>query len=67
MSVFDLPRIPEAEVMDDSQEVDAYSSAAAQSFLDKIDDTLVEHALRLLKEKSAGAPSTSARDPARSC
>ena len=54
MSVFDLPRIPEAEVMDDSQEVEAYSSAAAQSFLDKIDDTLVEHALRLLKGRERG-------------
>jgi SAM-dependent methyltransferase len=45
---FDLPRIPEPEVMDDSNEVQAYSSAAADAYLSNIDDTLVEHALRLI-------------------
>jgi ubiquinone/menaquinone biosynthesis C-methylase UbiE len=54
MSIFDLPRVPEAEVMDDSCEVEAYSSAAAQSFLDTIDDTFVEHALRLVTGKERG-------------
>jgi len=54
MSLFDLPRIPEPEVMDDSSEVEAYSSAAAQSHLDKIDTTFVEHALRLIKGKERG-------------
>jgi ubiquinone/menaquinone biosynthesis C-methylase UbiE len=48
MSFFDLPRIPEPEVMDDAGEVEAYSSAAAQAYLDRIDDTFVEHAVRLL-------------------
>src|ERR1700730_7657650 len=44
----DLPRIPEPEVMDDSSEVQAYSSAAADAYLSNIDDTFVEHALRLI-------------------
>jgi ubiquinone/menaquinone biosynthesis C-methylase UbiE len=44
----DLPRIPEPEVMDDSNEVQAYSSAAADAYLSNIDDTFVEHALRLI-------------------
>lgn len=47
MSWFDLPRVPEPEVMDDSSEVQAYSSAAAEAYLGKIDDSFVEHALRL--------------------
>ena len=49
MAFFDMPRVPEPEVMDDSAEVEAYSSAAAQAYLNTIDDTLVEHALRLIK------------------
>lgn len=48
MKLFDLPRVPEPEVMDDSSEVQAYSSAAAEAYLSKIDDTFVEHALRLV-------------------
>src|SRR4029077_646330 len=44
----DLPRIPEPEVMDDSNEVQAYSSAAADAYLSAIDDSFVEHALRLI-------------------
>jgi len=54
MSWFDLPRVPEPEVMDDSDEVEAYSSAAAQAYLDKIDDTFVEHAVRLVAGRSRG-------------
>ena len=54
MALLDLPRVPEPEVMDDSGEVDAYSSAAAQAHLDAIDDTFVEHALRLLKGSERG-------------
>lgn len=54
MSVFDLPRIPESEVMDDSCEVEAYASAAAQSYLDKIDDTFVVHAVRLAAGRQRG-------------
>jgi ubiquinone/menaquinone biosynthesis C-methylase UbiE len=51
MAFFDMPRVPEPEVMDDSAEVEAYSSAAAHAYLDTIDDTLVEHALRLVKRR----------------
>jgi ubiquinone/menaquinone biosynthesis C-methylase UbiE len=54
MGLFDLPRVPEVEVMDDSGEVEAYASAAAQSYLDKIDDTFVEHALRLASGRPRG-------------
>jgi ubiquinone/menaquinone biosynthesis C-methylase UbiE len=54
MSFFDLPRIPEPEVMDDSAEIEAYSSAAAQAYLDKIDDTFVEHVLRLVRGRERG-------------
>jgi ubiquinone/menaquinone biosynthesis C-methylase UbiE len=54
MSIFKLPRVPEPEVMDDSGEVEAYASAAAQAHLDAIDDTLVEHALRLLNKRERG-------------
>jgi ubiquinone/menaquinone biosynthesis C-methylase UbiE len=54
MSLFDLPRVPEPEVMEDSGEVEAYSSAAAQAHLDAIDNTFVEHALRLLRGQERG-------------
>jgi ubiquinone/menaquinone biosynthesis C-methylase UbiE len=54
MSLFDMPRVPEPEVMDDSGEVEAYSSAAAQAHLNAVDDTLVEHALRLLGGRERG-------------
>jgi ubiquinone/menaquinone biosynthesis C-methylase UbiE len=57
-----LPRVPEPEVMDDSAEVDAYSSAAAQAYLDKIDDTFVEHALRLLRARGSRSETGSALD-----
>jgi ubiquinone/menaquinone biosynthesis C-methylase UbiE len=48
MTWLDLPRVPEPEVMDASSEVQAYSSAAAEAYLSRIDDTFVEHALRLI-------------------
>jgi ubiquinone/menaquinone biosynthesis C-methylase UbiE len=54
MSLFDAQRVPEAEVMDDSVEVEAYSSATAQTYLDAIDNTLVEHAVRLVKGRARG-------------
>jgi ubiquinone/menaquinone biosynthesis C-methylase UbiE len=54
MSLFDLPRVPEPEVMDDSSEVEAYASASTQAFLDKIDNTFVEHAVRLIAGKERG-------------
>jgi ubiquinone/menaquinone biosynthesis C-methylase UbiE len=57
-----LARVPEAEVMDDTGEVEAYSSAAAQAYLNKIDDTFVEHALRLLAGQTARRESGSAVD-----
>jgi len=54
MGPFDLPRVPEPEVMDDSGEVEAYSSAAAQAHLDAIDNTLVDHAVRLIAGRERG-------------
>ncbi len=59
---FDLPRVPEPEVMDDSGEVEAYSSAAAQAYLNKIDDTFVEHAERLLRGRALLAETGHALD-----
>jgi ubiquinone/menaquinone biosynthesis C-methylase UbiE len=50
---FHLPRLPEPEAMDDCGEVEAYSTAAAQSCLEKIDDTFVDHALRLLRGRAS--------------
>jgi ubiquinone/menaquinone biosynthesis C-methylase UbiE len=54
MGAFDLARVPEPEVMDESAEVEAYASAAAQSHLNKIDDTFVAHALRLVSGRQRG-------------
>jgi ubiquinone/menaquinone biosynthesis C-methylase UbiE len=54
MALFDMPRVPEPEVMDDSNEVEAYSCAAAQTHLNAVDDTLVEHALKLVKGRERG-------------
>ena len=55
MGFFDLQRVPESEVMDDAREVQAYSSAAAQRHLDRIDDTFVALALRLVQGLDQGA------------
>jgi SAM-dependent methyltransferase len=54
LGFFELERIPEPEVMEDSGEVQAYASAAAQSHLDAIDDTFVAHAQLLLKGRERG-------------
>jgi ubiquinone/menaquinone biosynthesis C-methylase UbiE len=54
MALFDLPRVPEPEVMGDSSEVEAYSSAAAQAHLEAVDNTFVDHALRLVKGRGRG-------------
>jgi len=54
MSLLDLPRVPEPEVMEDSAEVEAYSYSAAQAHLDAIDDTFVEHAMRLIAGRERG-------------
>ena len=40
--------------MDDSDEVEAYSSAAAQVYLEKIDDTFIGHAVRLVAGRDTG-------------
>lgn len=53
-TVFGLARVPEAETMEDSCEVDAYASATAQTHLDAIDDTFVAHAQLLLKGRERG-------------
>jgi ubiquinone/menaquinone biosynthesis C-methylase UbiE len=47
MSWLASTRKPEPEVMDDAGEVEAYSSAAAQAWLDALDDTLVDQVLSL--------------------
>jgi ubiquinone/menaquinone biosynthesis C-methylase UbiE len=54
MSIFELQRVAEPEVMNDSAEVEAYSSAAAQSYLNAIDDTFVDHAVRLVGKRERG-------------
>lgn len=46
-SWFHLERLPEPEVMDDHEGVEAYSAAASQAYLERIDRTFVEHALSL--------------------
>jgi ubiquinone/menaquinone biosynthesis C-methylase UbiE len=52
--LLDLPRVAEPEVMDDSEEVEAYTCAAAQEWLDKIDNSFVEHAARLVQGRKRG-------------
>ena len=47
MSWWTLPRKPEPEVMSEADEVEAYASAAAQAYLDSIDNTLVDQAVLL--------------------
>jgi ubiquinone/menaquinone biosynthesis C-methylase UbiE len=48
MGLFTLTRVPEPEIMDTDDEVDAYASAAAQSYLESIDRTFVDHVGRLI-------------------
>ncbi|HYY70342.1 MAG TPA: class I SAM-dependent methyltransferase [Terriglobales bacterium] len=45
--VWKLQRVPEPEVMDESSDVEAYASAAAQNYLQKIDRTFVIQVARL--------------------
>lgn len=52
--MFESQRMPEPEVMDEQGEVEAYSSAAAQAYLNKIDDRFVAHTLRLVKPRERG-------------
>jgi ubiquinone/menaquinone biosynthesis C-methylase UbiE len=58
MGFWKLLRVPEPEEMNDQQEVESYTSAAAARHLDAIDNTFVDHALRLLGDAahSPGAP-----------
>ena len=46
-SWFHLERIPEPEVMDDRDGVEAYTASAAQAYLERIDRTFVDQALGL--------------------
>lgn len=48
MGLFTLSRVPEPEIMDTNDEVDAYASAAAQSYLESIDRTFLDHIARLI-------------------
>jgi 2-polyprenyl-3-methyl-5-hydroxy-6-metoxy-1,4-benzoquinol methylase len=48
VGLFTLKRVPEPEIMDTDEEVDAYSSAAAQAYLEAIDRTFVDHLDRLI-------------------
>lgn len=54
MRWFALPRKPEPEAMDDAEEADVYASAAAQKYLDEIDDSLVRQFVSIWQE--AGSP-----------
>ncbi len=46
MSWWELPRIPEDEVMADPEKASAYVSAAAQVYLDSLDETFVQQVLK---------------------
>ena len=48
MGIWKLNRVPEPEVMDDAGDVESYNSGTATRHLDEIDNTFVEHLLRLL-------------------
>src|SRR3990172_537062 len=51
MRYWKLERVPEPEDMDEAEEVQSYNSAAAARHLDTIDNTFVEHLLRLLPSR----------------
>lgn len=66
MNLWTLPRLPEAEVMSKTEEVEAYASAAAQAYLDSIDNTLVEQVIALGVKNGILAPArTGASRPLR--
>lgn len=54
MALLNLPRKPEPEVMSDSNEAEVYASAASQTYLDGIDDSLVQQFVSLWR--SSGSP-----------
>lgn len=58
MSFWKLSRVPEPEEMDEPDQVESYSSAAAERHLDAIDDTFVDHLLRLVPAKGEPLPSS---------
>jgi len=62
MGWLDLSRVPEPEVMDEAGEVEAYSSAAAQTYLSAIDDTFVTHVQRLVARRISAGQVGSALD-----
>ena len=62
MTWFDLKRLPEQEVMDSEEEVEAYASAAAQAYLESIDRSFVDHVQRLLAPADGGRMARSALD-----
>ncbi len=45
-----MPRKPESEVMDDPAGVESYASAAAQKYLDSLDDVMVAQVMALVSE-----------------
>ena len=51
---WNLPRVPEPEVMNEADEVEAYASAAAEAYLSQIDETFVRHACRLVGGTARG-------------
>jgi ubiquinone/menaquinone biosynthesis C-methylase UbiE len=55
MSWWQLPRVPEPEEMDEAHQVESYSSAAAERHLDAIDNTFVDHLMRLLPRDAGTA------------
>ncbi|HWO74225.1 MAG TPA: class I SAM-dependent methyltransferase, partial [Dehalococcoidia bacterium] len=55
MTFLALKRVPEPETMDSDEEVEAYASAAAQAYLDAIDNSFVDHLARLIAPWGDGA------------
>ena len=56
MTLWNLSRVPEPEVMEETDEVESYASAAAERHLEAIDNTFVEHLLKLLPKKLGRTP-----------
>jgi SAM-dependent methyltransferase len=61
MDWLSLRRKPEPEVMSEADAVEAYASAAAQTYLDSIDNTLVEQVLRVSSENGLGSETSPLR------
>ena len=65
MPRFAMQRVPEPEVMDESAEVEAYASAAGQSYLEKIDRNGGIDKFMGLQAKKMTLPALPARHPSR--